>query len=144
MKKIELNFKHPEPEAEELTADRAVAHILANQNTAWTWATQQRNVQGLWELWCECAEAYQACEAGSRQTEDANWPWTAQTKSTAERLTAPSAHEGAQNHRTRRLLKLARQVERLVRQLHRHVGQVCGGCEATSFPIPGASESFCS
>ena len=34
MKKIELNFKDSEPEAEELTAERAVAHILANQNTA--------------------------------------------------------------------------------------------------------------
>ena len=47
MKKIELNFKDPEPEAEELTADRALAHILANQNIAWTWATQQRNVHRL-------------------------------------------------------------------------------------------------
>ena len=25
----------------------------------------------------------QACEAGSRQTEDANWPWTGQTETTA-------------------------------------------------------------
>ena len=29
MRKIELNFKDPEPEAEELTADHALAHILA-------------------------------------------------------------------------------------------------------------------
>ena len=32
------------------------------------------------------------------------------------RAAAPSAHDGAQNHRTRRLLKLARQVEDPVRQ----------------------------
>ena len=51
--KIELNFKDPWPEAEKLTADHAEAHILAKENTAWTWATQQRNVERLWELWCE-------------------------------------------------------------------------------------------
>ena len=39
---------------------------------------------------------------------------------------APSAHEGAQNHRTRRLLKLARQVEDLIRQFHRHATMVGG------------------
>ena len=58
MKKIDLNFKDPEPEAEELTANRVVADILTRQSTAWFWAMQQRNVQRLWELWCESAEAY--------------------------------------------------------------------------------------
>ena len=51
----QLNFKDPEPEAEELTADRVVA---AKQNTVWSWAMQQRSAQRLWELWCESAEAY--------------------------------------------------------------------------------------
>ena len=128
MKKIELNFKDPEPEAEELTADRAVAHILANQNIAWTWATQQRNVQRLWELWCESAEAYLHKRAkqdlGRQKTQTGSGQ--VRLKAQRRRATAPSAHEGAQNHRTRRLLKLARQVEDLVRQLHRHVGQVGG------------------
>ena len=42
------------------------------------------------------------------------------------RAPAPSAHEGAQNHRTRRLLRLARQVEDLVRQFIRHATMVGG------------------
>ena len=53
---IDLNFKDPELEAEELAADRVVAHILAKQDTVWSWAMQQHNVQRLWELWCESAE----------------------------------------------------------------------------------------
>ena len=54
MRKIDLNFKDPESEAEQLTADRVVAHILAKQNIVWSYAMQQRNVQRLWELWREC------------------------------------------------------------------------------------------
>ena len=33
MRKIDLNFRDPEPEAEELIADSVVAHILTKQNT---------------------------------------------------------------------------------------------------------------
>ena len=91
--KIELNFKDPWPEAEELTADRAVAHILAKENTAWTWAAGRGQVR---------------------------------LKAQRRSATTPSADERARKHRTRWLLKLARQVEDLVRQLHRHVGQVGG------------------
>ena len=47
MKEIDLNFKDPEPESEELTANR-VADILTRQRTGWFWAMQQRNVQRLW------------------------------------------------------------------------------------------------
>ena len=78
-------------------------------------------------------------------------------KEQRRRATAPSAHEGAQSHWTRRLLKLARQVEDLVRQLHRHVGQVGGllvalidaaGGGDTSIPrctvICGARRTQCS
>ena len=85
-------------------------------------------------------------------------------KTQRRRATAPSAHEGAQNHRTSRPLKLARQAEDLVRQFHRHAAlvgdlsvvpgsmsrlweneailrrtaerSVLGCCEAASFPIP--------
>ena len=42
------------------------------------------------------------------------------------RAPAPSAHEGAQNHRTRRLLKLATQVEDLVTQFHRRATMLGG------------------
>ena len=58
VRKIDLNFKDLEPEAEQLTADRVVAHILARQKIVWSCAMQQRHVQRLWELWSESAEAY--------------------------------------------------------------------------------------
>ena len=45
LRNIELNFRDPELEAEELIAD-----------TSWTSAGHQRDVQRLWELWCEGAE----------------------------------------------------------------------------------------
>ena len=50
---------------------------------------------------------------GQRST----WSWAGQIKDTAKKKAAPFAHDGAQNYRTRRLLKPARQVEDLVRQL---------------------------
>ena len=54
MRKIDLNFKDPEPEAEQLTAYRVVAHILARQNIVSSCVMQQQNVQRLWELEREC------------------------------------------------------------------------------------------
>ena len=42
------------------------------------------------------------------------------------RALATSAHEGAQNHRTRWVLELAIQVDYLVGQCHRHVTMVSG------------------
>ena len=35
-----------------------MADILTRQSTALFWAMQQRNVQRLWELWCESAKAF--------------------------------------------------------------------------------------
>ena len=49
--------------------------------------------------------------------ESAIWPWAGQIKKT-QRKRAATRVEGAQNHRTRILLKLARQVEDLVRPHH--------------------------
>ena len=128
MRKIDLNFKDPEPEAEQLTADRA--HILAKQNIVWSCAMQQRNVQRLWGLWSESAEAY--LHKRMKQGHDTRKAQTGRgqvrLKPQRRRARAPSAHEGAQNHRTRRLLKLARQVEDLVRHFHRHATMVGGAC----------------
>ena len=122
MRKIDLNFKDPEPQAEQFTADRVVAHILATQNVVWSCAVQQRNVQRLWELWSESAEA--CLHKRMKHWRDTRRAQTGRgqvrLKPQRRRAPAPSANEGAQNHRTRRLLKLARQVEDLVRQFRRH------------------------
>ena len=126
MRKIDLNFKDPEPEAEQLTADRVVARILAKQNNVGSCAVQQRNVQRLWELWSESAEAYfherMRPERVSRKTQTGRGQ--VRLKPQRRRAPAPSAPERAQNHRTRRLLKLARQVEDLVGQLRKRASMV--------------------
>ena len=57
MRKIDLNVRDPVPEAEELVANRAAAHMLTKQNDECIKAGHQRDVQRLWELWCEGAEA---------------------------------------------------------------------------------------
>ena len=123
MKKIHLNFKDPEPEAEELTANRVVADILTR---AWFWAMQQRNRP--WELWCESAEAYLHKRTKQRLSKVKAQTGRGQVilKPQRRSATAPPAHEWAQNHRTRRLLKLARQAEDLVRQFHRHAALIGG------------------
>ena len=51
-------------------------------------------------------------------------------KTQRRRAAVPFAHEGAQNHRARRLLKLARQAEDLFRQLHSHGHEADGPCVA--------------
>ena len=50
LKEIDLTFR-----------DRVVSHILKKQNDEWTKAKQQHDVQRLWMLWCEGAQAY-LCE----------------------------------------------------------------------------------
>ena len=123
MRKIDLNFKDPEPEAEQLTADRVVACILAKQNDAWSCAapatkcaealgTMERKVQKLTLL--ERTKSEQV----TRKTQTGRGQ--VRLKPQRRRAPAPAAHEGAKNHRTRRLLKLARQVEDLTRQLRKH------------------------
>ena len=126
MRKIDLNFKDPEPEAEQLTADRVVACILAKQNDAWSCAARQRNVQRLWELWSESAEAYLLERTKSEQVTRKTQTGRGQVrlKPQRRRAPAPAAHEGAKNHRTRRPLKLARQVEDLTRQLRKHAATI--------------------
>ena len=116
MKKIDLNLKDSEPEAEELAANRVVGDILTWQRTAW--AMQQRNVQRLWEPWCESSEAYLHKRTKQRLSTAKAQSGRGQVR--LRRATAPSAHEGVQNHRTRRLLKLARQADDLVRHFRRH------------------------
>ena len=88
-----VRMKKIEPEAEELTADRAVAHI--HQNAAWTWATQQRNVQRFWEPWCESGEAHlhkrTKQEFGTVKAHTGRGQ--VRLKALRRRATAPSAHE---------------------------------------------------
>ena len=50
VRKIDLHFRDPKPEAEDRIADRVAAHILTQQNTAWTNAVHLRDIQRLWEL----------------------------------------------------------------------------------------------
>ena len=120
MKKIDLNFKDLEPEVEELTAHRVVAHIVAKQNTVWSWSMQQRQraeiLGAVVREWR--SPPAQANEAGLRHSESTHGPRTGQTESTAEKSNCSIR---TRNHRTRRMLKLARQAEDLVRQLHRHL-----------------------
>ena len=98
LEKIDLHFRDPEPEAEELLANRVVAHILRKQNDQWSEAKQQRDVQRLWMLWCEGAAAY-LCERSQlvpgKIGKSAIRSWTGQTQ--RRRATAPKAHEGAKN-----------------------------------------------
>ena len=105
MRKIDLHFKDPEPEAEQLTADRVVAHILCGAGVQKLTCTSERS------------KGTRKAQTGREQV---------RLKPQRRRAPAPSAHEGAQNHRTRRLLKLERQVEDLVRQVHRHATMVGG------------------
>ena len=64
-------------------------------------------------------------------------------KTQRRRTTAPIAEVGAKNHRTRRLRKLAREVEDLGRQLHRHVHQVGGlGCGSVECSSPVGQSSI--
>ena len=49
VRKIDLHFRDPKPEAEDRIADRVAAHILTQQNTAWTNAVHLRDIQRLWE-----------------------------------------------------------------------------------------------
>ena len=55
MTKINLNFL---PKTQELIADRFAAQVLTAQNTAWSNAVDQRDIQMLWELRHESADAY--------------------------------------------------------------------------------------
>ena len=84
---------------------------------------QQRRVLRLWELKA-CLHERTKQGFGTVKAQTGRGP----VRLEAQRrwATAPSAHDGAQNHRTRRLLKLARQAEDLVRQLHRHSALVGG------------------
>ena len=112
-KKFDLNFRDPEPETEELIANRDAAHILKKQDDEWTEAKQQRDVQRVRMLWCEGAGAY-LCE-GSQQVlgnrkKAQSGRGQVRLKTQRRRATASIAHEGAKNHPTRRLLKLAWQV----------------------------------
>ena len=123
---IDLNVRDPEQEAEEPFADRVVAHIL-KQNTAWTCAGHLRDVQRLWELWCEGAETLheRAQQVPGKQKKAQSGREQVRLKTQRRRAAAPIADEGT-NHRTRRLLKLARQDEDLVKQRHRHAHQAGG------------------
>ena len=122
-----------------------------------------------WELWCE---AYLHKRTKQRLSTVKAQIGRGQVSLKRQRRSAtpPSAYEGAQNHRTLRLVKLARQAEDLVRQFQRHVALVSGlsvvsmehaplvrktqaiwrriaersalgCCEAASFPISEAGEA---
>ena len=100
LKKIDLHFfSDLQPEAEELLANRVVAHILTKQNDEWIKAGQQRDVQRLWMLWCEGAETY-LCERSQQVLGNRKYaqPCRGQIKIKTQRrrATAPIAHEGAE------------------------------------------------
>ena len=112
MKKIDLNFEDPEPEAEELTAKRVVADILTRQSTAWFWAMQQRNSRSL---------PAQAHETEAQHSESANWQRTSQTENTTEKgncsictrrstksSDTPAAQVGKTSRRSRQTISQAR------------------------------------
>ena len=109
MKKIDLDFRDPELEAEELLANRVVAHNLKKQNDEWTKAKQQRDVQRLWMLWCEgvgaCANDPSKFQVTRKKARSGSGQ--VRLKTQRRRSTAPTAHEGA-------------------KLLHRHVHQVVG------------------
>ena len=54
MRKIDLNVHDPEPEPEELIANRVVAHSLKKQNDDWINAGHQRDVQRHWSSGVRC------------------------------------------------------------------------------------------
>ena len=66
-----MNSRGPRREAEELLADRVAADIFTEQNIARTFAVHQRDIQKLWDLWCEGADVHsqkRAQQALGKQT----------------------------------------------------------------------------
>ena len=99
MKKVNLNCRRPEPEAE---LSRGTHIDKAKHMDG---ATQR-----LWPLRCKVAETHlhERAQLVSGEQKKRSLDVQVTVKTHRRTTAAPVAHEGAQNHRTRRLPKLAR------------------------------------